>query len=191
MTGVSDDRVTLYLVRHGRAAGAWHESRDPGLDAEGRGQAEAAAATLDTLAGRPLALYTSPLQRARETAAPLAQRWGVTPVVESGVAEVPSPGLSLEARGSWLQGLLRSRWPDLDPHLWQWRDQALATLRACERDTVFMTHAVLINAVVAAVTNDPRVLVFRPDYCSVTTLHLHRGGLTLDALGREAETRLR
>lgn len=191
MTRVSYDRITLYLVRHGRAAGSWHESRDPGLDALGRSQAERAAVELDTTAGRPVALRTSPLQRARETAAPLAQRWGAAPAVEPGVAEVPSPGMSLQERGEWLQGLLQSRWSDLEPRLWQWRDQAVETLRTCERDTVFITHAVLINAVVAAVTNNPRVLVFRPDYCSVTTLRLHQGALTLDALGREAETRLR
>ncbi|WP_290631913.1 histidine phosphatase family protein [Aquisalimonas sp.] len=191
MSGVADDRVTLYLVRHGRAAGSWDESRDPRLDAEGHRQAERASAEIDAMAGRPLALCTSPLQRARETAAPLAARWETAPAVEPGVAEVPSPGMSLQERGGWLQGLLQSRWPDLEPHLWQWREQAVDTLCACQRDTVFVTHAVLINAVVAAVTDDQRVLVFRPDYCSVTTLHLRRGALALHALGREADTRLR
>lgn len=143
------------------------------------------------MTGRPIALRTSPLQRARETALPLSERWGTAPKVEPGVSEVPSPGLSLQERGEWLQGLLQSRWSELDPHLWRWRDQAVETLRGCDQDTVFITHAVLINAVIAAVTDDPRVLVFRPDYCSVTTVRVTRGALTLHALGREAETRLR
>jgi Histidine phosphatase superfamily (branch 1) len=64
----------LYLIRHARPAAAWGEEADPGLDATGQQQAEAAARTLaQTLDSMPI--YTSPLRRCRETARPLEQLW--------------------------------------------------------------------------------------------------------------------
>ena len=64
------------LVRHGRAAAGFEGHLDPGLDAVGRSQAEAAAVALAQEFKTPVPIYTSPLARARDTAAPLAERWG-------------------------------------------------------------------------------------------------------------------
>lgn len=64
--------ATLFLVRHGRAAAGFDGHHDPGLDDLGRTQAISAAAHLAPLG--PLAIYSSPLARARETAIPLSQR---------------------------------------------------------------------------------------------------------------------
>ena len=51
-----------------------------------------------------LPIVTSPLRRCRQTAAPLARRWGVTPTVEDTVAEIPSPlGVSMADRVEWLR----------------------------------------------------------------------------------------
>ena len=72
----------VHLVRHGRAAAGFEGHLDPGLDAVGRSQAEAAAVALAQEFKTPVPIYTSPLARARETAAPLAERWGVTPIIE-------------------------------------------------------------------------------------------------------------
>ena len=71
--------MTLHLVRHGRAAAGWDADPDPGLDATGRGQALAVAARLAALPPRPVA--TSPYLRCRETAQPVADRWGTVPEV--------------------------------------------------------------------------------------------------------------
>ena len=71
--------ATIRLVRHGRATGGWDADVDPGLDELGVAQAAALADLLGPLgdaAGRR-ALVTSPMRRCRETAAPLAARWGV------------------------------------------------------------------------------------------------------------------
>ena len=58
---------------------------DPGLSPEGHAQAEHMARYL---ASEPIhALYTSPLRRAAQTAAPLAHHLGLTPIVEDDVAE--------------------------------------------------------------------------------------------------------
>jgi broad specificity phosphatase PhoE len=67
-----------YLVRHGRtrlnAEGRYRGRADVPLDADGRRQAEEAA---DELGSVPLVgVYSSPLRRAAETAAPIAARRG-------------------------------------------------------------------------------------------------------------------
>jgi probable phosphoglycerate mutase len=59
---------------------------DPELAPEGRLQAEQVA---DRLAGHPIdAIYVSTLRRTHQTAAPLAQRLGIEPVVERDLREV-------------------------------------------------------------------------------------------------------
>ncbi|MBV9044707.1 MAG: histidine phosphatase family protein, partial [Alphaproteobacteria bacterium] len=63
----------IYMVRHGKAAAGFGEDMDPGLDATGKAQAEAVAQKLAPLG--PLAILSSPLKRAQETAAPLAALW--------------------------------------------------------------------------------------------------------------------
>ncbi len=82
--------TTLVLLRHattpvtGRRLGGW----TPGvhLDAAGRAQAEAAARRLSTL---PLsAVYASPLERTRETAAAVARVHGLRVRIERGIGEV-------------------------------------------------------------------------------------------------------
>ena len=61
--------------------------RAPGLHLSEAGQAQAAAVA-DRLAGLKLdALYTSPLERARETAAPTAVATGLAPIDEPGLLE--------------------------------------------------------------------------------------------------------
>lgn len=82
--------TTLVLLRHAttRTTGKRLGGRKPGfhLDERGRGQAEAAARRLAAL---PVtAVYTSPLERTRETAAPVARVHGLRPRVERGLLEV-------------------------------------------------------------------------------------------------------
>jgi len=82
--------TTLVLLRHAttRATGKRLGGRTPGvrLDAPGRAQAEAAARRLPRL---PVtAVYRSPLERTRETAAPVARAHGLRVRVEQGILEV-------------------------------------------------------------------------------------------------------
>ncbi|MEI2775709.1 MAG: MSMEG_4193 family putative phosphomutase [Tetrasphaera sp.] len=80
----------LLLIRHGRTAantGAVLAGWTPGvgLDETGQGQVSALA---ELLGGLPVRrLVASPLQRARETAAPLAAAWGLEPVIEEDLGE--------------------------------------------------------------------------------------------------------
>lgn len=82
--------TTLVLLRHAttRSTGRRLGGRAPGfhLDAGGRAQAEAAARRL---AGLPVAaVYASPLERTRETAAPVARAHGLRVRIERGILEV-------------------------------------------------------------------------------------------------------
>jgi 2,3-bisphosphoglycerate-dependent phosphoglycerate mutase len=81
--------VEILLIRHAlplRVENPDGRPADPPLSSEGRRQAERVA---DWLAAEHLdALYTSPLRRARETAAPLASRTGLDARVEPGVVEM-------------------------------------------------------------------------------------------------------
>lgn len=82
--------TTVVLVRHGQTGttGQLLPGRAPGLHLadEGRAQAERAASLIaDGL--EIAAIYTSPLERARETAAPIAKAVGKRAVVDKGLVE--------------------------------------------------------------------------------------------------------
>ena len=69
--------ATVHLVRHGRATGGWDADPDPGLDDVGPRPGRGLADRLGAARRATPHLVTSPLRRCRETAAPLAARWGV------------------------------------------------------------------------------------------------------------------
>jgi broad specificity phosphatase PhoE len=162
----------LFLVRHGQAAAGWGDEHDPGLDDTGRAQAAAVASALAAFG--PLPVVTSPLRRTRETAAAFERTWGVVASVDPAVGEIPSPTDDLQARQSWLAGVLAERWDGLAEGLRTWRDAVADALRAIDVDAVVVTHYVAINAAVGAATGDDRVVCFHPDNCSVTVVE-HAG----------------
>jgi broad specificity phosphatase PhoE len=168
----------LLLVRHARPSGSYDESPDAPLDRVGQEQAEAVAARLEPRG--PLPVVTSPLRRARETAAPLARRWGREAIVVPAVGEIPSPVDDLEARGAWLRAVLGRQWPEVGDELHAWRRALLAGLTDLERDTVVFTHYVAINVAVGAATGDERLVCCMPGHASVTELDVGPDGdLTL------------
>lgn len=180
--------TTIYLVRHGRAAAGWDADMDPGLDSEGREQAEAMAERLAPLG--PLPIMVSPMARTRETAAALAAVWNVEPRIEPRVGEIPSPMQDLEERGQWLRAIATRRWSVLEASLAQWRAAAIAALTGLHTDTVVITHFILINAAVGAATGDDRVVSFSPGYCSVTRVRMQAGRLELVERGAQGRTRV-
>jgi probable phosphoglycerate mutase len=85
-------KPTLILfVRHGQTAttGSVLPGRAPGLHLAdpGRDQAAAAAERIAALKRRPAAVYASPLERTRETAAPIAKQLGLRVRSERGLLE--------------------------------------------------------------------------------------------------------
>jgi broad specificity phosphatase PhoE len=176
----------IYLVRHGKAAAGFDGHRDPGLDATGRTQAESMAREIAPLG--PLPLFSSPLARARETAAPLARLWNAEVVIEPRVAEIPSPTEDLAARAAWLRAAMQGRWSELDHDLNAWRQRLIDCLVALPGDSVVVCHFIAINVAVGAAVGDDRMVVFAPDNASVTMLDNTGGRLATVELGRTADT---
>ncbi len=85
--------MEIWLVRH--AQPHWEPDGvavdDPGLTEYGHAQAAATAAALEGV--RFDAVYTSPLNRVRETAAPIIERIGVEPEVHGWLREIGLPSL--------------------------------------------------------------------------------------------------
>ena len=103
----------VLLVRHGESEPAVPGAPfamvdghgDPALAPEGRDHAEAVA---ERLADQGIdAIYVTNLRRTAETAAPLAARLGLAPVVEADLREVHL--------GDWEGGLFRQRMAEGDP----------------------------------------------------------------------------
>ena len=83
--------ATILLVRHGTTAttGSILPGRAPGLHLAERGilQAQGVAERIAELTKKPVALYVSPLERARETAAPIAKILHLRAHAERGLLE--------------------------------------------------------------------------------------------------------
>src|SRR5262249_46719053 len=181
--------VVLYLIRHGRPSAGFAEAQDPGLDEVGRMQAEAVAQELTSLG--PLPILTSPLKRARETAAPLEAVWGVQAQVEQAVAEIPTPTADPQTRSSWLHQALRGRWSELPTIYQKWREKVAAARSVLRTSTVITTHFVAINAAVGVATEDDHMICFEPDHCSCTVLEVVDHTLRVVTLGRQRATQIR
>ena len=184
----------LYLIRHARPAASWGEEADPGLDATGQQQAEAAARTLaQRLDSAPI--YTSPLRRCRETALPLEKLWQRAAEVFEAVAELPSPPLDLQARQQWLRKAMLGTWRELNdlapagsPDYLVWRQTLLDSLTCLRRDSVVFSHFIAINVAVAAAHAREDVVCFRPDHASITCVEVGNGSVRVVELGRQADT---
>ncbi|WP_105566180.1 histidine phosphatase family protein [Microbacterium halophytorum] len=151
--------MTLALVRHGRTE--WNRARrmqgrsDIPLDAHGRAQADAAGRALSVAVWRRI--VTSPLSRARETAAIIA---GHIP----GVGIEPEPALVERGYGE-AEGVsvaeARERWPDDDfPGAESVADAtargvaAIRGLADAGPATIAVAHGTLIRLAVSALTGD-------------------------------------
>ena len=126
----------LVLVRHGASADSVEGESfelvegqgDPPLSEVGRHQAEQVARRL---AVEPIdGVYVSSLRRTAETAAPLVERTGITPVVDPDLREV--------FLGEWEGGLLRQKAVDGDPMFEQvLREQRWDVVPGAESRQVF------------------------------------------------------
>ena len=116
--------VTRFLLlRHaeaaGNAAGQTQGRIDNPLTERGRRQAATVPASLAPYG--PAALYVSPASRARGTAAPVAEAYGLEPVIDERLHEVDHGELDGMAFDQ-----IRERHADF---LEQWRDETFADLR--------------------------------------------------------------
>lgn len=186
--------TTVHFVRHGATTttGKVLPGRAKGLhlSEDGRGQAVAVAERL-RMVKQVAAIYVSPLERTRETAAPIAAALGLKPVVERGLLECDFG----EWTGAELKELAkRPEWATVQrypsgfrfPGGESFREMQLRITGAVERlcvrhpggTVVCVSHADPIKAAVADALGThldlfQRVVV---SPCSVTTIGYSRGG---------------
>jgi broad specificity phosphatase PhoE len=179
--------MDIFLVRHGEAAASWGQSSDPGLSELGVQQAQQAAQSLCDVVSADIQLVSSPLSRALETAAPLAEMLALPVQVDEAYREVPSP-VALAERQTWLRGFMQQHWHEQPDSLCVWRDTALERLQALQRPVVVFTHFLVLNAIVGHLLERSETLCFWPDNASITRLRHTGAGLELVSLGQELET---
>lgn len=184
----------IYMIRHGEAASGWDADMDPGLSEKGRAQSEAVAREIEARVGKKLPLISSPLRRCRETGEPLAKAWAQAPRIDERVGEIPSPVHDLKARGEWLRGFMAGTWSEAAPQGgidFRARHQGVVeALTGLAEDTVVFSHFVAINAAAGTALSDDRVILFRPDNCSVTIFETRGASLSLVEKGREGDTKV-
>jgi 2,3-bisphosphoglycerate-dependent phosphoglycerate mutase len=159
---------------------------DPGL-AE-RGHEQAARVATGLLHDDVVAVYSSPLRRARETAEPLAAALGLDVRLEPGLAEfdagdgsyVPIEELRAAGDPRWhalARGDLYS--PGVDPVAF--RERVVTAVESVVARhpggrAVLFSHAGVINAYAGQVLSQARPIWFAPAYCSLTRVGAARDG---------------
>ena len=179
----------IYLIRHARPLASWSGTgEDPGLSEQGCGEAMATAGALAGYAAAPERIVSSPLARCRETAQAFAARSGLALTIDPLVGEVPTPADAPD-RPAWLKAVLNSKWSDIDPAtgLHDWRERVTEAALGHAGAAVF-THFVAINAIVSSIIGSDKVVVFEPDFASITTLVQDGGVWRLHQRGRQAAT---
>jgi probable phosphoglycerate mutase len=183
--------MELLLIRHAEpvriASGEVAGPADPGLTERGVAQAQRLAAWL---AVEPIdVIVTSPLRRARETAAPLADALGIEPVIDTGVSEydadsdeyIPIEELRAAKDDRWF-ATIEGRWDDAggaNPLEFQAAVvpalDAIATGHPGRRVAV-VCHGGVINVYLAHVLGIERPLFFHPEYTSTSRVLVSRDG---------------
>jgi probable phosphoglycerate mutase len=179
--------MDIFLVRHGEAAASWGQCSDPGLSELGAEQAEQTAKVLLGQVCANTLLLSSPLARAREPAAPLAQDLDRPVQIDDVFCEIPAP-VALAQRQAWLRQFMQQHWRQQPAGLLEWRAAALQRLVALRQPAVVFTHFLVINAIVGQVQDRSETLCFRPGNGSITRLRHTGTSLELLALGEEMET---
>ena len=137
---------------------------------------------------QPMPIVSSPMARARETAAPLARSWNCTPIIDTRFSEIPTPKNIPTNRKAWIKDILSKRWEAMDAELKAWREDLLAAAISLKEDTVVFTHFIAINVLVGKALHDERVVVFLPDNASVTSVKTQGASIALMEKGHAMPT---
>lgn len=186
--------MQLILVRHGEPVAARAEpgarGADPELSPRGRTQASAVGWWVANAVARDAVaeIVTSPMRRARETAAPAADALGLTPVVDDDLVEFDAGRAEYrpehERRDSGDPDWQRL----VDGYLPGWVDAAAFTARvgaAVDRivarhegrsSVLVVCHAGVVNTVLAAELGTDRALPFPLQHAGLTRLLVSRDG---------------
>jgi probable phosphoglycerate mutase len=174
--------MELLLIRHALPLrideGSVDGPADPALSELGHAQARALADWLE--ADHVDALWCSPMRRARETAAPVADRLQLDVRLDDGLAEFDREALSyipieeLKAAGD-------PRWnevPEQPEHFRQVVVEAVEGVVAAHAGhrVAVVCHGGVINVIAAAVLGLDTPMFFAPDYTSINRVAVARSG---------------
>ena len=180
--------MDLLIIRHGRPeriepsdAIASGIAADPGLTDVGQAQAEAMAAWLSEEAID--AIYTSPMRRALETAAPLEKALDLKATVEPGIEEfddghgyIPMEDLK-KNRDQWRKAMRGFDNTDLSGFRKTVVDAITAIIGNHRGDTVALVcHGGVINAWAAEVLGLEQTMFFGPEYTSINRFRASSSG---------------
>ena len=184
--------MELVLIRHGLPVRVEAENgpADPGLSTEGLTQASSLAGHL-ARAGID-ALYTSPMLRARQTAAPLAEVTGLSPVVVDDVAEwdrnassyIPLEEMQAEDPDTFAKlagAMVAGQWDVLGIDMEGFRTRVTGAMTDIvathpgERVAV-VCHGGVINVYLAAVLRLTTDMFFAPTYTGISRVWASREG---------------
>jgi probable phosphoglycerate mutase len=181
--------MELILIRHALPIRrvVSEGAADPELSADGLVQSQHLAAYLGD---EPIhAIYTSPLKRAIQTAAPLAERLGLTATIVDGVAEydrlsstyIPVEELKATNDPRWQQ-MLADTWDDRDETRTEFADRVQSAMESIVIDhpgqnVAVVCHGGVINAFLARVLGmQDSSGFFYPNYTSVHRVVAARSG---------------
>ncbi len=162
---ISTVLARLHLVRHGEVdnPGGVVYAELPGFPLSTRGRAQAAAAAEHLVHSGATVVVTSPLDRARETAAFIGRRLGIEPVVDAGLTEW---GLSRRWAGTAWTDLGR-RFPGeaaayaADPVTLPFSPESLAALAGRTSEVVTRLGTLHSGAVAVAVSHQDPIQTLR------------------------------
>jgi probable phosphoglycerate mutase len=187
--------MELLLIRHARPerVEVTDGPADPGLSPLGKRQADALAGWLAT---EPIAaVYASPLRRARETAAPLAAKLGLTVALDPTLAEYDAessayiPIEELKAAGD-------PRWMQLPDDIPAFQERVVAGIEAIvaansSGTVALVCHGGVVNVYLSWVLQNTNELFFLPHYTSIhRILAAGSGQRTVDSMNETAHLRV-
>ena len=177
--------MELILVRHAlpvRIDGG-DGPADPSLSEDGRRQAQALASWL---ADEPIdAIWSSPMRRARETAAPLEEATGLLAEIDVDLREFDAD----EVHYIPMEELTTDdpRWRELiarlgSPEKFAFRDVAAAAVERIVaanpgRTVVVVCHGGVVNAYLSSILHIDRPLFFEPTYTSISRVRASSSGV--------------
>jgi broad specificity phosphatase PhoE len=181
--------MDLLLIRHAEPVRVVDADgpADPHLHERGRHQADRLAAWF---ADEPLdAVWSSPMRRARETAAPLAGAQGLPILIDEELAEFDAEATSYipmeelkAARDERFLAMVEGRLEDFSVDPEQFKLGVVAAIERVVdanpgRKVAVVCHGGVINAYVGHILEIPRPLWFEPAYTGVNRVAASRAGV--------------
>ena len=181
-------QINIILIRHGEASASWGDDPDPGLSQLGENQAIELIDNNELLFLENYHFISSPKSRALMTAAPIAKKYYKDVEINAVFSEIPSNGIDPKDKKDWLTKIIKTDLINLPNEVNDWRSELTKQILSIKRDTIIFSHFMVINALIAELTNNKNLLCFYPDYTSVTKIIMNNNKVEEFYIGGERKT---